>query len=52
MPNWLKVAAGLALAVSLIAVAALRAYSGMLGPLVVPAYPPVVRDVTLPKSFR
>ncbi|MCJ7598061.1 MAG: hypothetical protein MUO41_05425 [Methyloceanibacter sp.] len=34
MPNWLKVAAGLALAVSLIAVAALRAYSGMLGPLV------------------
>jgi hypothetical protein len=34
MPNWLKVAAGLALAVSLIAVAALRAYCDKLGPLV------------------
>ena len=34
MPNWLKIAAGLALAVSLIAVAGLRAYSWKLGPLV------------------
>jgi hypothetical protein len=34
MPNWLKITAGLALAVSLIAVAALRAYSYKLGPLV------------------
>jgi len=34
MPNWLKIAAGLALTVSLIAVAALRGYSDKLGPLV------------------
>jgi hypothetical protein len=34
MPNWLKIGAGLALTVSLIAVAALRAYSDKLGPLV------------------
>jgi hypothetical protein len=34
MPNWLKVAAGVALTVSLIAVAGIRAYSDKLGPLV------------------
>jgi hypothetical protein len=34
MPNWLRIAAGLTLAVSLIAVAGLRAYSEKLGPLV------------------
>ena len=34
MPNWLKIAAGLALATTLIAVAALRAYSDKLEPLV------------------
>src|ERR1022692_2230211 len=34
MPNWLKLAAGVALTVSLLAIAGVKAYSERLGPLV------------------